>query len=275
MEIRYNLEKIKAIVTNLSIAFDASMAIYDEAGHTLFRRFKENETFCDELQRRLQGRAMCRCSDTALLKKCAETGKPQSHVCHAGLIDTAIPLIKDSLTVGYLIIGRIRPTRELPESTVRRLHWHSADLPLLQEQYRTLAYFTQEQLDALIALVNQIFFESAICIEYTDVLASAVAYIDSHLRQPITVSQLCTQCYVSKNRLYALFHDNFHTTVKDFIVERKLNLAKQLLLDTQMPIKDVAEAVSLGDHTYFCKLFKKRTGMSAKEYRCFVTSGNP
>jgi len=275
MEIRYNLEKIKAIVTNLSIAFDASMAIYDEAGHTLFRRFKENETFCDELQRRQQGRAKCHCCDTALLKKCAETGKPQSHVCHAGLIDTAIPLIKDSLTVGYLIIGRIRPTRELPESIVRRLHWHSADLPLLQEQYRTLAYFTQEQLDALIALVNQIFIESAICIEYTDVLASAVAYIDSHLRQPITVSQLCTQCYVSKNRLYALFHDNFHTTVKDFIVERKLNLAKQLLLDTQMPIKDVAEAVSLGDHTYFCKLFKKRTGMSAKEYRCFVTSGNP
>jgi YesN/AraC family two-component response regulator len=38
-----------------------------------------------------------------------------------------------------------------------------------------------------------------------------------------------------------------------------------------MPIKDVAEAVCLGDPTYFCKLFKKKTGMSAKEYRNSVT----
>ena len=43
-----------------------------------------------------------------LLKKCKETKQTQKHVCHAGLIDIAIPIIYENSIIGYIILGQIK-----------------------------------------------------------------------------------------------------------------------------------------------------------------------
>ena len=267
MNVRYDLEKIKSYIIDLCIVTDASMAVYDTDMRMIYVRQKKGDRFCHRLLGSTDGADKCRQSDLTLLKRCAETGLPQSHICHAGLLDTAVPIIKDSMIVGYLIIGRVRPSREFNEDVAKRLSWSDINTKELQDSYESLAYFTQEQLKSLVNLIISTFIDNAITVEYTDTLSAAVEYIDNNLHRQITVSELCAKCFVSKNQLYSAFRDNLGTTIKEYIVARKLEKAKQLLVDTDRPIVEISEAVSIGEYSYFCKLFKKKTGMTPKAFR--------
>ena len=267
MNVRYDLEKIKSYIIDLCIVTDASMAVYDTDMRMIYVRQKKGDRFCHRLLGSTDGADKCRQSDLTLLKRCAETGLPQSHICHAGLLDTAVPIIKDSMIVGYLIIGRVRPSREFNEDVAKRLSWSDINTKELQDSYESLAYFTQEQLKSLVNLIISTFIDNAITVEYTDTLSAAVEYIDNNLHRQITVSELCAKCFVSKNQLYSAFRDNLGTTIKEYIVARKLEKAKQLLVDTDRPIVEISEAVAVGEYSYFCKLFKKKTGMTPKAFR--------
>ena len=267
MNVRYDLEKIKSYIIDLCIVTDASMAVYDTDMRMIFVRQKKGDRFCHRLLGSTDGAYKCHQSDLTLLKRCAETGLPQSHICHAGLLDTAVPIIKDSMIVGYLIIGRVRPSREFNEDVAKRLSWSDINTKELQDSYESLAYFTQEQLKSLVNLIISTFIDNAITVEYTDTLSAAVEYIDNNLHRKITVSELCAKCFVSKNQLYSAFRDNLGTTIKEYIVTRKLEKAKELLVDTDRPIVEISEAVSIGEYSHFCKLFKKKTGMTPKAFR--------
>lgn len=267
MNVRYDLEKIKSYIIDLCIITDASMAVYDTEMRMIYVRQKKGDRFCHRLLGSTDGADKCRQSDLTLLKRCAETGLPQSHICHAGLLDTAVPIIKDSMIVGYLIIGRVRPSREFNDDVAQRLSWSDINKKELKDAYESLAYFTQEQLDSLVHLIISTFIDNAITVEYNDILSAAVQYIDSNLNRQITISELCAKCYVSKNQLYTAFRENLSTTIKDYIVARKLEKAKQLLVDTDKSIIEIAEAVAVGEYSYFCKLFKKKTGMTPKGFR--------
>ncbi len=267
MNVRYDLEKIKSYIIDLCVITDASMAVYDTEMRMIYVRQKKGDLFCHRLLDSTDGADKCRQSDLTLLKRCAETGLPQSHICHAGLLDTAVPIIKDGAIVGYLIIGRVRPSREFNEDVAQRLAWSDINTKELQDSYKSLAYFTQEQLDSLVNLIISTFIDNAITVEYTDTLSAAIQFIDSNLHRQITVPELCAKCYVAKNQLYAAFRENLGTTIKEYIVARKLEKAKQLLVDTDEPIAEIAEAVAVGEYSYFCKLFKKKTGMTPKTFR--------
>lgn len=267
MEVKYNLDKIKSFVKDLCTVTGASMAVYDTSMRMIYLKQRENDRFCHQVLGCDEGAEKCHRSDRMLLEQCAKTGRPQSHICHAGLIDTAVPIIKDCMTVGYFIIGRVRPSKEYSDNVAERLSWCEIDADNLKDSYESLAYFTQEELDSLVNLLVNIFIDSAISIEYSDTLSAAVEYIDSNIHRRISVSDLCSKCYVSKNRLYSAFRDQLNTTIKDYIIARKIDEAKRLLTVTNKPIIEVAEMVAVGEYTYFCKLFKKRCGMSPKAFR--------
>lgn len=267
MEIKYNLEKIKSFVKDLCEVTGASMAVYDAEMRMIYLRQKRDDRFCQMLLGCKEGSDKCRHSDMALLNRCASTEKPQSHICHAGLIDTAVPIKKDCITVGYFIIGRVRPTKEVNDDLLNNLSWSGIPSDELRTAYDSLTYFTQQQLDSLVNLLVTLFVDNAITVEYTDTLSAAVEYIDNNLHRRLSVSEICAKCYVSKNRLYAAFRDNLNTTINSYIISRKLEKAKSLLVDTDKPIAEIAEETAVGDYTYFCKLFKSRCGMSPKAFR--------
>lgn len=56
-------------------------------------------------------------------------------------------------------------------------------------------------------------------------------------------------------------------TTTDFILQIRISLAKQLLDTTDATIWEVALKCGMDNHTYFCTLFKKATGMSPMQYK--------
>ena len=52
-----------------------------------------------------------------------------------------------------------------------------------------------------------------------------------------------------------------------YILNGKTETAKMMLLNTNMPIKEIAYELSFADEHYFSNMFKKLTGTSPKKYR--------
>jgi AraC-like DNA-binding protein len=189
-----------------------------------------------------------------------------SHICWAGLYDSAMPIVKNDTIVAFAIMGRMRSERSpvlpqiLPDDDPHTLEQ-------LYELYSKLPFMTETKLSALYDLLSYILFEPSIQIVYDSFINKAIDFIDTHLHEDLSVGALCNKFHISKNYLYKAFSNNLGSSVNEYIGVQRLKHAKKLLTICDEPIYIVAEKVGIYNYPYFCRWFKKRTGISPKEYR--------
>ena len=251
MEIRYDLKKMEQIITNLCILTGLSMAFLDTKKNMLFR-YENKRDFCTRLQADPENFMRCSCSDDIILDRCLESKHFEWHICHAGLFDAAMPIIKNGIFSGIILMGRVRLVGEGQA---------------LGEFYQDIPEFTAQKVQSIEILLPNILFENAIFIEFDDQISKITTYINNHLSENLSVGGICKEFLISKNTLYALFREHFNTTVTEYITELRIEKAKELLRDTASTVYRIAEAVGFDNYTYFCRLFKKREGICATEYR--------
>lgn len=83
----------------------------------------------------------------------------------------------------------------------------------------------------------------------------------------VTVKQLAPVVGMSVSSLSKSFRQDTGITLKDFINNHIIQTSKEFLLLDNSSIKQVAYALGYTDEFYFSRFFKKRTGLSPKEYR--------
>jgi len=93
------------------------------------------------------------------------------------------------------------------------------------------------------------------------------AYLMAHLSEDLSIQSLSKNLGVSKSKLYHHFSIYYDTGIADHIRHLRIEKAKQLLNDTEMSVTDISSAVGFTDYNYFCRIFKKEAGISAKKYR--------
>lgn len=263
MRYKYNLSTLEHIINDLTKLTGVAISVLDHKYHRLTTSSALND-YCTVLQKSEEQRRLCSCSDQNILAKCVTSQKLERHVCFAGLCDAAMPIMRNGAILGYIVFGRIRSSQSPLNST------YASDPEkgeYLNNLYHNLPFFTEEQLNCLYDLFTHILFEKAIEIETDSFIESATGFIDAHLNEPLNIDFLCRKLNVSRNYLYRSFHDFYGQTINDYITEQRINKAKTLLTETHEPIYIVAEKVGFDNHTYFCKLFKRKTGVSPTKYR--------
>lgn len=120
-------------------------------------------------------------------------------------------------------------------------------------------------------MVNYIFDELELDYIYTDDLTKVINYIDRNLKNSITLDQAAdyinmNSCYFSK-LFKKVTNENFIT----YITDQKIELAKEMLRYTHMPVVNVAYELSYNETNYFSKAFKKKVGLTPTEYRDSIT----
>ncbi len=102
---------------------------------------------------------------------------------------------------------------------------------------------------------------------YSHMVRSAIHYITLHYADIISLDVIADEFDKNPAYLSRQFHEETGKTITDFILETRVNEAKNLFDTTEMSIGDVSSAVGIHDYSYFAKLFKKVTGISPSEYR--------
>lgn len=257
MKLRYDVEKMERIISDLCVLTGISMSFLDAERRTLCR-YTRDEDFCSLLQSDAGNKRLCSCSDELILNRCMESKRFESHICHAGLFDAAMPIIKDGIFAGIVLMGRVKYSNNADRKEL------SSEM---KEKYESIPTFNEAQISSLGSLLPNVLFESAIFIEHDSRLDEIVEYIRNNLTERLSVEMICKRFLMSKNSLYAAFGEHLGMTVTEYITDVRMERAKSLLCDTAAPVYEIAEGVGINNYTYFCKLFKKREGRSPTQYR--------
>lgn len=266
-KLKFNREKLNLVLQDFCALTDVSVAVTDESFKSIAECSKTPPRFCMEIQKSFEGASMCECSDISLLKRCRESRTAESHICHAGILDAAVPIIKSSKIIGYVLIGRMR-VLDFDENRIIRF---KSNVSNMKELYYDIAEHSEKQIQSMLRLatmiVSFILTNNIISVEADEFAAIADSFIETNINSELTVGRFCKELNVSKNVLYEKFRNSFGTTVNDYITTKRLEKGKELLLNTDMPISLIADKCGFGSYTYFSTLFKRENGVSPVLYR--------
>ncbi len=79
--------------------------------------------------------------------------------------------------------------------------------------------------------------------------------------------ELAAMVHVSPGHLSRVFRKETGESLSDYILKKRIAVAKQLLAKTNLPITGITQRVGISYSSYFTKIFKEQTGMTPQEYR--------
>lgn len=94
-----------------------------------------------------------------------------------------------------------------------------------------------------------------------------LTYIHEHLGEPLTILGLADQFSMDSKQLYYLFQKKEGICPKRFIIETRIQKAKELLLQETLNISEISYRVGYDDPLMFSRIFKKHTGESPSAFR--------
>lgn len=98
-------------------------------------------------------------------------------------------------------------------------------------------------------------------------VAEAVRYIDEHLPEPLRLKDVADYVHMNPSYFSVLFKEKTGITFSDYVTRRRMQRAKELLVKTDLPIRDIAQRVGYIHVKYFNKMFKEHARLSPGEYR--------
>ncbi|BFH63008.1 AraC family transcriptional regulator [Paenibacillus azoreducens] len=94
-----------------------------------------------------------------------------------------------------------------------------------------------------------------------------LSYLSAHYADPIEVSRLHERFNVSRSHMYEQFKQSTGYSLNRYLTIYRINQAKRLLVDTPLPVTEVASAAGFGDLSHFFHTFKSETGITPSTFR--------
>lgn len=98
-------------------------------------------------------------------------------------------------------------------------------------------------------------------------IEAIVDFIESHLNQDLTLSYVAERMNLSSYYLSKIFKKELGVNFVKYVTERKMDKAKELLKDNEIPIVNIAFEIGYPEPSYFTKVFKKVENMTPSQYR--------
>lgn len=92
-------------------------------------------------------------------------------------------------------------------------------------------------------------------------------YIDSHIAGRILVADLCALVRLSEAHFSRSFKCAFGQSPHAFVLRRRLEFAAQFMLQTDVPLCDIALRCGFADQAHFSKHFRKSNGLNPSAWR--------
>ena len=150
------------------------------------------------------------------------------------------------------------------------------DIPNTLEMKKRLEYpFASEQMlklhleTFLISLVRDyehLKSDSELEIPHNKMLTDICKYVTEHYTEKILLDNICFLFGTNKTTLCQNFKEEYGITILNYIDNLKIKDAKKLLREQKLSITQISEKLGFSSIHYFCRHFKKHTGVSPSEY---------
>jgi AraC-like DNA-binding protein len=101
----------------------------------------------------------------------------------------------------------------------------------------------------------------------------SLAHIAAHLDRTIRIGELAELAKISHSYFTRAFKATFGCAPQVFILDRRIAQAKELMLNTDEPLCEVALACGFSDQSHMSRIFRRLTGDSPNAWRCAQRQG--
>jgi AraC-like DNA-binding protein len=211
----------------------------------------------------------------------AAVSEPRTMICSAGLCETAVPVRLGDRLIGFLQTGQVfrqKPTAaqfertstllaergvEVNRSQVRDAYFATRVMPRKQQESATtlLRIFAQH----LSMLSNHVMVQQQNA--ELPVITKAKAYIEEHHTEEVGLGQVAKAVNMSTFYFCKMFKKVTGINFTGYLSRVRMEKAKNLLLNPNLRISEIAFEVGFQSLTHFNRVFKKLLGESPTEYR--------
>jgi transcriptional regulator GlxA family with amidase domain len=100
----------------------------------------------------------------------------------------------------------------------------------------------------------------------TGKIQKSLDYMHRNYKDPITITELADIEHLSVSRYCTLFRQCTGVSPQNFLIDLRLKTATEMLLGTDLSVKQIARNIGYNDPLYFSRLFKARKGISPGKY---------
>ncbi|MDE6938601.1 MAG: AraC family transcriptional regulator, partial [Lachnospiraceae bacterium] len=97
-------------------------------------------------------------------------------------------------------------------------------------------------------------------------MRQVVQYLNKHVRDRLTVSDICRDNMIGKSQLQRLFHMYEGCGVIEYFSRLKIDTAKIMIRENRYSFTEISNILNYSSYQYFSLQFKKYTRMSPSEY---------
>ena len=187
--------------------------------------------------------------------------------CHAGAAELLVPVRDDDRVIGVVMYGPFRPevsavgNYECAEEAFRKL-------PVWQPEFRN-ALETLVRV-ALHELIELLYLRSPEILPYRTRdprIVEALEYLRGHYMEPVRLRSVAKKVSLSESRFSHLFRLECGLDFSSCLLELRIRVARQLLAGTDLAVGEIAARCGFSNQNRFATIFRRRTGMTATEFR--------
>jgi AraC-like DNA-binding protein len=250
-----------------------------EAWHLPHHGKRNEGPFCSLISARSRACASCLQVQERLSNAAVE--EAQTLGCPNGMCDTAVPVKLGGRVIGYLQTGQVfrkKPTQgqfervarqvaewgvDVDKEVLRKAYFSTRVVPTRQHEsiVRLLSIFAQH----LAMLSNQVVVQH----EHSEppVIARAKEYIQEHQTENLRLGHVAKAVNTSSFYFCKMFKKVTGINFTDYLSRVRIEKSKNLLLNPNLRVSEIAYEVGFQSLTHFNRVFKKILGQAPTEYR--------
>ncbi len=272
----YDKQKLKKLVENFYNLTQITISIYDIGLNIICTSAAPWCPFCKQIRENSILNSRCIECDKAALNKCIKTKSINSYRCHMGLTEVAVPIVYNDITIGFMLLGQIHTGEEKSEiikNAKIAAKEFNLDENVLLANISSIKTFSEKYITSLTEIlqmaVDYIWLNNIVSIKNLSLAHSIDIYIKKNLKSDLSVEGLSRMFNISVSTLYKISNNQFGCGLQAYIINCRINAAKELLKKTDKiyTISDVANEVGISDVNYFIRIFKKQVGMTPKQFQ--------
>ena len=262
---RVNIEEVLHSFHTVS---GMNISVLDRDFHTVYMIQSLDDTLCTEIHRNHKAIERCKAHDIEKLSIVKRELKPMLYTCPFGLAEAIVPILRDDVPIGYLFaslgVEKGKEYNILSKCSFCRAEKISL---LIEKSCKRNENELASFFNILKIMADYLATDNSLTEGSKSIGALVKRYIKHNLSRKLTLPQIAKNLHCSTVTITEHFRREFGITINEYITRKRMELAQQLLLTTDMPLNQIASSSGFSDVEYFSRAFKKYHGESPARWR--------
>lgn len=269
----FDIANLSGLLKDFYITVGIRISIFDDDFNLVTEYPVEAPEFCSNIRRSEEGRLACKACDEAAFRRAKKLRKPHIYTCHAGITEAITPIQLGGGVLGYAILAHMLPferCQTATENACALAEKYGVPKDISRNAIKGITLKNEEQITAAVKILDAVssylYIQNLARWKNEEISSGIEKYIKENLSNKLTGEDICKRFGCSRASLYNISMKAFGMGIMQYVNYCRMEKAK-LMLSEGTTIADTADRCGFSDYNYFCKQFKKFTGLSASRFK--------